>query len=155
MGKIVYIMAKSSTGKDTIFKELLRKNSFDFKTIVSYTTRPIRGGEKNGHEYFFTDEEGFLKLKNEGKIIEERCYNTVHGPWRYFTADDGQIDLKSGNYIFLSKVNACHNYDTTIIVISKSFWINDLPIPFFCSSIYIKLELSSIIFEAFPSDTLR
>lgn len=106
MGKIVYIMGKSSTGKDTIFKELLRKNSFDFKTIVSYTTRPIRGGEKNGHEYFFTDEEGFLKLKNEGKIIEERCYNTVHGPWRYFTADDGQIDLKSGNYITIGTIES-------------------------------------------------
>lgn len=93
MGKIVYMMGKSSTGKDTLFKELVRKNTFDYKTIVTYTTRPIREGEKDGVEYFFTDEEGYNRLKQAGKIIEDRCYNTIHGPWRYFTADDGQIDF--------------------------------------------------------------
>ena len=121
MGKIVYIMGKSSTGKDTIFKELLRKNTFNFKTIVSYTTRPIRGGEQNGHEYFFTDEAGFRKLKDEGKIIEDRCYDTVHGPWRYFTADDGQIDLKSGNnYITIGTIESylkiCEYYGRNAII---------------------------------------
>ena len=99
-------MGKSSTGKDTIFKELLRKNTFSFKTIVSYTTRPIRRGEKDGHEYHFTDEAGFQKLKEAGKIIEDRCYETVHGPWRYFTADDGQIDLKSTNYITIGTIES-------------------------------------------------
>lgn len=105
MGKIVYIMGKSSTGKDTIFKELLRKSRYSYKTIVSYTTRPIREGEKNGNEYFFTDEVGFQKLKAEGKIIEDRCYDTIHGPWRYFTADDGQIDF-SGNYITIGTIES-------------------------------------------------
>ncbi len=105
MGKIVYIMGKSSTGKDTIFKELLRKSRYSYKTIVSYTTRPIREGEKNGNEYFFTDEAGFQKLKAEGKIIEDRCYDTIHGPWRYFTADDGQIDF-SGNYITIGTIES-------------------------------------------------
>lgn len=105
MGKIVYIMGKSSTGKDTIFKELLRKSTYSYKTIVSYTTRPIREGERDGHEYFFTDEAGFQKLKAEGKIIEDRCYDTIHGPWRYFTADDGQIDF-SGNYITIGTIES-------------------------------------------------
>lgn len=94
MGKIIYIMGKSSTGKDTIFKELLRKNK-ELKTIVPYTTRPIREGERNGHEYFFKTEEEFQTLKEAGKIIEDRCYETIHGPWRYFTADDGQITEES------------------------------------------------------------
>ncbi len=92
MGKIIYIMGKSSSGKDTIFKKLLGDVTLSLKTIVSYTTRPIRKGEKNGEEYFFTDEEGFQRLKSEGKVIEDRCYQTVHGPWRYFTVDDGQIN---------------------------------------------------------------
>lgn len=105
MGKIIYIMGKSSTGKDTIFKELLRSKSFSFKTIVSYTTRPIREGEENGKEYFFTDEEGFNELNREGKIIEERCYNTIHGPWRYFTADDGQIK-DNHNYITIGTIES-------------------------------------------------
>ena len=52
MGKIVYLMGKSSTGKDTIFKKLLEDKSLALKNIVPYTTRPIRGGEKDGQEYF-------------------------------------------------------------------------------------------------------
>ncbi|MBP5453545.1 MAG: guanylate kinase [Lachnospiraceae bacterium] len=119
MGKIVYIMGKSSTGKDTIFKELIRKNTFNFKTIVSYTTRPIREGEKDGQEYFFTDEAGFNKLKDEGKVIEDRCYNTIHGPWRYFTVDDGQINDRD-NYITIgtleSYVRICEYYGDSRII---------------------------------------
>lgn len=105
MGKIVYIMGKSSTGKDTVFKELLKNEKFNFKTIVSYTTRPVRAGEKEGVEYHFTDEEGFNKLKAEGKVIEDRAYNTVHGLWRYFTADDGQVDF-SNDYITIGTLES-------------------------------------------------
>ncbi len=105
MGKIIYIMGKSSSGKDTIFKELLRDNTYNLKTIVSYTTRPIRQGEENGEEYFFTDEDGFQRLKSEGKVIEDRCYQTVHGPWRYFTVDDGQIN-DTDNYISIGTIES-------------------------------------------------
>ena len=42
MGKIVYLMGKSSSGKDTIFKELMKEGTMDLRTIVPYTTRPIR-----------------------------------------------------------------------------------------------------------------
>lgn len=98
-------MGKSSTGKDTIFKELLRKNTFGLKTIVSYTTRPIRDGEKDGNEYFFSTEAEFQKLKESGKVIEDRCYETIHGPWRYFTVDDGQITDKN-NYITIGTIES-------------------------------------------------
>ncbi len=91
MGRIIYLMGKSSTGKDTIFKRLLEDETLGLKTIVPYTTRPIRDGEREGVEYFFTDEEGFLRLREQGKIIEDREYHTFHGLWRYFTVDDGQI----------------------------------------------------------------
>ena len=62
MGKIIYIMGKSSTGKDTIYKRLLQDGSLHLKSIVGYTTRPIRHQESNGVEYFFTDEDGFAAL---------------------------------------------------------------------------------------------
>lgn len=102
MGRIIYLMGKSSSGKDTIFKELLetgkRENKSDGNvgrnlcTIVPYTTRPIREGERDGVEYHFTDEEGYRKLEASGKVIEQREYHTFHGIWRYFTVDDGQFD---------------------------------------------------------------
>lgn len=101
MGRIVYLMGKSSSGKDTIFKSLLADGTLGLKTIVPYTTRPIRSGEKDGLEYFFTDEEGFRKLREGGKIIEERTYQTFHGLWRYFTMDDGQIQWDGQDYIMI------------------------------------------------------
>ena len=106
MGKIVYIMGKSSTGKDTVFKALLKESPFDFKTIVSYTTRPIREGEKNGQEYFFTDEKGFNELVKSGKVIEDRSYDTCHGLWRYFTVADENIDLGKNNYITIGTLES-------------------------------------------------
>lgn len=106
MGKIVYLMGKSSSGKDTVYKTLLREGRCPLRTIVTYTTRPIRAGEKNGVEYFFTDEEGFLRLQREGKVIEHREYHTFHGLWRYFTVDDGQIDLEHQNYIVIGTLEA-------------------------------------------------
>lgn len=90
MSKIYYIMGKSATGKDTIYKELLRLRP-DLKTIVPYTTRPIRQGETNGVEYFFTSAERLEEFVESGKVIELRTYQTVMGPWNYFTLDDGQF----------------------------------------------------------------
>lgn len=98
MGRIIYLMGKSSSGKDTIFKELLETGKRENKagrnlcTIVPYTTRPIREGERDGVEYHFTDEEGYRKWEASGKVIEQREYHTFHGTWRYFTVDDGQFD---------------------------------------------------------------
>ena len=96
MSKIYYLMGKSATGKDTVYKELMKPRP-ELKTAVTYTTRPIREGETEGTEYFFTDTKMLRRFLEDGKVIELRTYETVHGPWSYFTADDGQFDLKGGN----------------------------------------------------------
>lgn len=105
MGKIICLMGKSSTGKDTIFKRLLQDRRLGLRTIVPYTTRPIRVGERDGVEYFFKSEQDFFRLKEQGKIIESREYHTYHGLWRYFVVDDGQIK-ESGNYIMIGTLEA-------------------------------------------------
>ena len=46
MGKIYYMMGKSSSGKDTIYKDI-RKDLPELKTLTLYTTRPMREGEKD------------------------------------------------------------------------------------------------------------
>ncbi len=91
--RIFCIMGKSGTGKDTLYRELLNDGALPFERLVPCTTRPIRAGEQNGREYNFYTVEEMQALEREGRIIESRCYHTVHGPWYYFTADDGQIDL--------------------------------------------------------------
>ena len=45
MGKIFYMMGKSSSGKDTVYKEI-RKELPELKTLTLYTTRPMREGKK-------------------------------------------------------------------------------------------------------------
>lgn len=106
MGKIICLMGKSSTGKDTIFKRLLARQDLDLQRIVPYTTRPMREGEKEGVEYHFTDETGFQTLQAANKIIEDRAYNTVHGLWRYFTVADASVDLKRHNYCIIGTLEA-------------------------------------------------
>lgn len=91
MGKIFYLMGKSASGKDSIYKELQSRMP-ELKTIVIYTTRPIREGERDGVEYHFVTEDVLAQLQQDGKVIELRAYDTVHGIWKYFTADDGQFD---------------------------------------------------------------
>lgn len=99
MGKIFYIMGKSASGKDKIYSELLQNEKLGLKELVLYTTRPIRHGEEDGKQYYFVDDKRLNQLRDEGKIIEERAYQTVHGIWTYFTADEGQIALEQANYI--------------------------------------------------------
>lgn len=106
MGKIICFMGKSSTGKDTIYKRLMEDKELGMYTLVPYTTRPIRDGEKNGIEYFFTDEAEYHRLQEAGKIIEERVYDTYYGLWKYFMVDDGQIDLEHKNYGVIGTLEA-------------------------------------------------
>lgn len=100
MGKIFYVMGKSSSGKDTIFKKIQERLP-ELKTIVLYTTRPIREGEKNGVEYYFVGDKELEMFQREGKIIELRSYNTVHGKWNYFTVADNQIQLEESSYLVI------------------------------------------------------
>ena len=106
MGKIFFVLGKSSSGKDTIFGKLKEDQSLRLKTVVGYTTRPRRSGERNGVEYFFVSAQELQTLKVSGKVIECRDYNTVHGVWSYFTVDDGQIDLTDGNYLYIGTLES-------------------------------------------------
>lgn len=101
MGKLFVIMGKSASGKDTLYRMVMERHP-EFKPVVPYTTRPIRAGEKEGREYHFVTEDTLLQMEKENRVVECRCYETVRGPWRYFTADDGQIDLKNGSFCLIS-----------------------------------------------------
>ena len=91
MGKLFYIMGKSAAGKDRIYKALLEENKFGFSRLVLYTTRPIRAGEEDGREYHFVNDAGLESFRKTGRVIEERTYQTIAGPWTYATVDDGRL----------------------------------------------------------------
>lgn len=104
MGRIFCLMGKSSSGKDTLYRMLQEELQLD--TIVPYTTRPIREGEKDGVEYHFITEAEVEKLQAQGRVIELRAYHTMHGVWKYLTVDDRQVDLSARNYLMIGTVEA-------------------------------------------------
>lgn len=107
MGKIFCLMGKSASGKDTIYNQLLQSEELNLHNVILYTTRPIRSGEKDGETYFFCTDEKACELQDAGKVIEMRAYDTMHGVWKYFTADDGQIDLESDDcYLMIGTLEA-------------------------------------------------
>lgn len=108
MGKIFYVMGKSASGKDTIYKRI-REEMPELKTVVPYTTRPIRSGETDGIEYHFTTGKELRRMEREGRVIEMRTYQTVFGPWSYATVQDGQIDLEQASYLFIGTLESYVN----------------------------------------------
>lgn len=96
MNRIFYIIGKSSSGKDTVYKHLTAE--MKLVPIVIYTTRPMRENEQQGREYYFVGREQFEKMCNDGDVIEKRIYNTVHGEWIYFTAKNS-INTAKGDCI--------------------------------------------------------
>ena len=127
MGKIFFILGKSCSGKDTIFQEIKKNSELDLKTVVGYTTRPMRENEVDGEEYFFVSRDRLEELQNDGKVIEVRHYNTVHGVWSYFTVDDGQIDLEKSDYLYIGTLESYEQM--------RDYYGEDVVVP-----IYIEVE---------------
>lgn len=105
MSRIYYIMGKSASGKDTFYRAL--QECFpELRTITLYTTRPAREGEKDGGEYHFVTEEALERLRAAGKLIEQRTYQTVFGPWHYATVDDGNLDPGRADYLAIGTLES-------------------------------------------------
>ncbi len=75
------VSAPSGSGKSTLVREILRLIP-DLEFSISYTTRPPRGSEVNGREYFFISREEFEKRIQSDAFLE---YAEVFGYW-YGTA---------------------------------------------------------------------
>ncbi len=109
MRMLFYMMGKSSSGKDTIYKKLLEDKTIKLDPLIPFTTRPIRAGEKPGREYHFVTKEQFEDMKSAGQVVEYRVYNTVHGEWIYFTALDEMTKAADQDYIVIGTVESFVN----------------------------------------------
>ena len=106
MARLFYMIGKSSTGKDTIYREVISRTDLNLNPLVMYTTRPIRKGETDGKEYYFVDENVLNELEKEGRVIEKRAYHTIHGIWTYFTVDDEHADLNRKDYLAIGTLES-------------------------------------------------
>lgn len=90
---MLILMGRSCTGKDSIFKELIK--NYDYNGIITYTNRPMRIGEVQDVDYHFISTEEFLKRNIDNKFLESRYYYTKEGMWFYGSDLE---DLKNSNY---------------------------------------------------------
>lgn len=100
--KIILVMGKSATGKDTIYKKIVENTNLI--PIVPYTTRPIRVGEVDGVNYYFVDDDYFKN--HSANVIESRTYDTIHGKWTYGELYDHQFENTSADYILITTLES-------------------------------------------------
>ena len=81
---MIILCGMTSSGKDYV-KKLLLKDGME--SVVTYTTRPKRKGEKDGVSYHFISKDDFLKLKKENYFIETAHYDVATKErWYYGTS---------------------------------------------------------------------
>ena len=100
--KPLIILGPSGVGKDTIINMFLKKYPEIFYKLVSFTTRKIREGEKEGIDYFYITKEKFQEKKNENKLIGIQEYND-----NFYASDKSKLDelMNKGEKIIILNYN--------------------------------------------------
>ena len=116
-GKVIIFSAPSGAGKSTVVNHLLGIHP-EFEFSVSATSRPPRGTEQDGVEYYFIDAERFRELIAEDAFIEyeevyeDRFYGTLKSEVERIWAKDHviifDVDVKGG-------VNLKHYFGDTAL----------------------------------------
>lgn len=96
-GKLIIFSAPSGSGKSTLVNYLMGQDS-SLAFSISATSRPPRGSEKHGNEYFFfTPEEFRAKIEADEFVEYEEVY-----PGRYYGTLKSQVEeqLERQNVVF-------------------------------------------------------
>ena len=72
--KLVALIGKAATGKDTMLKAFCEKYN-SVNKCVSTTTRPKREGEQEGVDYFYVDRNEFTKKVIDFDMLEATIFN--------------------------------------------------------------------------------
>lgn len=87
MGKLLIFSAPSGSGKSTLINYLMEQG-LNLHFSISATSRPPRGEEKHGVEYFFLSPEEFKQRIDNGELLE---YVEVY-EGRYYGTLKAQVD---------------------------------------------------------------
>ncbi len=68
-GQLIIISGTTCAGKGTIINKLLENNQ-NLELSISYTSRPMRTGDKEGVDYYFISQEEFEKKIKENYFLE-------------------------------------------------------------------------------------
>lgn len=87
MSCLFVISAPSGAGKTSVIRSLLQTD-IDITLSISYTTRPSRRDEKDGHDYFFVDRATFKAMQERGEFLEHaEVYGNFYGTSRKWLED--------------------------------------------------------------------
>ena len=83
-GKLFVLSGPSGTGKSTVISRVMQQYD-NLRFSVSATTRPMRPGEVDGKDYFFVSREEFIRMRENGELLEHaeyvgNCYGTPAAP---------------------------------------------------------------------------
>ena len=112
--KVLVVVGPSGVGKDTLMLKVFEKYPGKFKKGVTHTSRKMRPGEKEGFNYHYVTEEEFLKLKDNGGLVEHNFYNGNYYGLSKKELEDG---IKGDKILYV------------IIDINGAKRVNDLGIP--------------------------
>lgn len=115
--KVILIIGKSGSGKDSIAKEIKELNKNDMNDpacpckkiqmdgVKQYTNRPKRVGETDDNYIFITDEHELESIISNTKIFDIRKYSTLKADstsdvW-YYINNTEEIDLNQKSYIVI------------------------------------------------------
>ena len=76
---MLILMGKTASGKNLVRDQLVEK--CHFSPIITYTTRPMRKGEKQDITYHFISTDEFIEKINNGFFAEWKDYVTNDGIW--------------------------------------------------------------------------
>lgn len=81
-GRLWVVSAPSGAGKTSLVRELMAREP-GLRFSISYTTRPPRAGEVDGHDYLFVDEDRFMAMVDNGEFLEHaRVFGNRYGTAR-------------------------------------------------------------------------
>ncbi len=98
-GKLIIISGPSGAGKSTIVQHLKSKDDFNLEFSISATSRPKRGEEENGKDYYFLTIDNFRARIDDGEFLE---WEEVYPKQLYGTlkSEVTRLSLKEKNIIF-------------------------------------------------------
>ena len=111
--KLLILLSPSGCGKDYILNKLV--SDYNFKPLISHTSRPKRPSEINHVSYHFVSTNEFLSMISNDEFIEYRTYNTlvdgVTDVWYYGLSKNTIDNLNpSTNYVTIFDVQGAKDF---------------------------------------------
>lgn len=115
MVRIIALVGKAGSGKDTILHGVMGKFPDRFHEIISCTTRPPREGEEDGVNYHFLSVDEFTERLLNGDLLEATEFNG----WHYGTLRSDLVEDKINIGIFNPEgvLNLMESFGPELLVI--------------------------------------